>query len=439
MANPTTNFGWQMPTASDLVTDLPADFEVFGQAVDTALAELKGGTTGQVLSKTSNTDMDFTWVAQDDANAIQNTQLTAKGALISAVSAGTPATLTVGNNGETLVADSSTSTGLRYQSAYNGNAVINGAFDIAQRGTSISVGAAYPYTLDRWQAVRGGVVAGMTVSRQSSGLTGFQYCARIQRDSGNTSTATLQLFNAFESANSYQFAGQPVTFSFYARAGANYSGGALSGFIGTGTGTDQNPITSVYTGGASSITVSATLNGSTWTRYQGTATLPNGTTEMYVNFTYTPSGTAGANDYVEITGVQVEMGSIATTFKRAGGTIQGELAACQRYYQRLAGGALYSAYSMGIGYSSTRMDLTVPLKVTMRTTPSTFDFSNIGTYDDPAGTITAISGIATTATLNGNDFVWIQATVASGLTQYRNYWIVNNNNAAGYLGFSAEL
>jgi hypothetical protein len=62
MTNPTSNFGWQMPTSTDLVTDLPADFEVFGQAVDTSLAELKGGTTGQVLSKTSNTNMDFTWI-----------------------------------------------------------------------------------------------------------------------------------------------------------------------------------------------------------------------------------------------------------------------------------------------------------------------------------------------------------------------------------------
>ena len=63
MSNPTSNFGWQMPTPTDLVTDLPADFEVFGQAVDSDFADLLGGTTGQVLSKTSNTDLDFTWVA----------------------------------------------------------------------------------------------------------------------------------------------------------------------------------------------------------------------------------------------------------------------------------------------------------------------------------------------------------------------------------------
>jgi hypothetical protein len=74
MANPTTNFNWQMPTSSDLVTDLPADFEVFGQAVDTTLVDLKGGTTGQVLSKASNTDMDFTWIAQDDMSLAINAQ-----------------------------------------------------------------------------------------------------------------------------------------------------------------------------------------------------------------------------------------------------------------------------------------------------------------------------------------------------------------------------
>lgn len=61
MSNPTTPFSWQMPTATDLVTDLPADFEVFGQAVATSMADLLGGTTGQILAKNSATDMDFIW------------------------------------------------------------------------------------------------------------------------------------------------------------------------------------------------------------------------------------------------------------------------------------------------------------------------------------------------------------------------------------------
>jgi hypothetical protein len=65
MTNPTTPFSWQMPTSSDLVTDLPADFETFGQAVATSMADLLGGTTGQILAKNSNTDMDFTWITND--------------------------------------------------------------------------------------------------------------------------------------------------------------------------------------------------------------------------------------------------------------------------------------------------------------------------------------------------------------------------------------
>jgi trimeric autotransporter adhesin len=116
MTNPTSNFGWQMPTSTDLVTDLPADFEVFGQAVDTSLADLKGGTTGQVLSKASNTNMDFTWVTTDDANAIQNSIVDAKGDLVAASANDTPARLAVGANGTSLVADSTTATGLAYAS-----------------------------------------------------------------------------------------------------------------------------------------------------------------------------------------------------------------------------------------------------------------------------------------------------------------------------------
>jgi hypothetical protein len=109
MTNPTTPFNWQMPTSSDLVTDLPADFETFGQAVATSLADLLGGTTGQVLSKASNTNMDFTWT-----NADPLVILDAKGDLITATAADTPTRLAVGTNNQVLTADSSTATGLKW-------------------------------------------------------------------------------------------------------------------------------------------------------------------------------------------------------------------------------------------------------------------------------------------------------------------------------------
>jgi hypothetical protein len=120
MATTTTNFGWDIPQSTDLVKDGATAIAALGQDIDTALVDLKGGTTGQVLSKASNTDLDYSWVTQDDANAIQNAQLTAKGALISAFSAGSPATLTVGTNGQVLIADSTTATGLKWDTVSAG-------------------------------------------------------------------------------------------------------------------------------------------------------------------------------------------------------------------------------------------------------------------------------------------------------------------------------
>jgi hypothetical protein len=133
MSNPTSNFGWQMPTNTDLVSQLPADFEVFGQAVDTSLADLKGGTTGQVLSKASNTDMDFTWIAVDPL-----TILDAKGDLISATAADTPARLAVGTNGQVLTADSTTSTGLTWATPASGGKVLQVVFASYSTETNLS-------------------------------------------------------------------------------------------------------------------------------------------------------------------------------------------------------------------------------------------------------------------------------------------------------------
>ena len=110
MANPTTYFGWVMPNSADLVTDLPADFNVFGQGVDTSMQYLLGGTTGQVLSKTSGTNMAFTWVTPTD-----QTPLTTKGDLFTFSTV--DARLAVGTNKYVLGADSTQSTGLAWQTS----------------------------------------------------------------------------------------------------------------------------------------------------------------------------------------------------------------------------------------------------------------------------------------------------------------------------------
>jgi hypothetical protein len=444
MANPTTNFGWQMPTSTDLVTDLPADFEVFGQAVDTALAELKGGTTGQVLSKTSNTNMDFTWVTQDDANAIQNTQLTAKGALISAVSAGTPATLTVGNNGETLVADSSTSTGLRYQTGYDGNAIINGGMDIWQRGTSTNITSTYAYSADRWQVAASGASGTLgTVTRQAvsdtTNLPTIQYCARVQRTAGSTATQAPVLNLSLESSDSYRFAGQTVTVSYYARAGANYSSAssALAYYLFSGTGTDQNIGTAGFTGQATTASGTATLT-TTWQRFTYTATVAATATQLALWFQFTPTGTAGAADYFEITGVQLELGSVATRFKRSsGGTIQGELAACQRYYFRAVQDAAFSQFAAGAATSADGYLAFLQMPVTMRVAPTAVEWSNLRSTDGP-NDYGAPSSVTINTFLNCRNIAAF-SVADTGLTTYRPMYLQSNNNVAAHLAVTAEL
>ncbi len=200
MAN-TTNFGWETPDDTDLVKDGAAAMRTLGNSIDASFVDLKGGTTGQVLSKNSNTDLDFTWVAQDDSNAIQNAIVDAKGDLITATAADTPSRLGVGANNTVLTADSSTATGLKWATVSapaNWSAVNSG-------GTSLTAASTI-------------TVSGITDADQllvlvvgaSSASTGAPVNLRFNTDSANNYYRVNAQITAASTYNNDNFSGQAL-------------------------------------------------------------------------------------------------------------------------------------------------------------------------------------------------------------------------------------
>jgi hypothetical protein len=348
--------------------------------------------------------------------------------------------LAVGANGETIVADSAATTGLRYQATPSAsNPIINGAMQVWQRGTSIALNTT-TYTADRWQGYRG-VSGQSTVSRQVTGdttnLPNIQYCARVQRDVGTTDTTSkIYLAQTLESVNSIPFAGKTVTISFYARKGANYSQASsqIPVYFMQAATTDANVLTSMS--GSSIATVNATLT-TTWQRFTGTGTINTTSTQLGIYAEFTPVGTAGAADYFEITGVQIDIGSVALPFRTYAATIQGELAACQRYYIRFnAGNGYGNVANAGYTSASTGVNTFSQFPVQMRSIPSAIDFANLG-YLDSTGSGASVS--SPSAAAQGVNFANIGWTT-SGATVGRFAWLRDLAGAGtGYLGFSAEL
>ena len=393
-------YSWPEPDNTDLVKNGALAIRTLGNAIDTTMATM---TPKSIVD--------------------------AKGDIIAASSNDTPARLAVGNNGETLVADSSTSTGLRYQGSMTAgkNAIINGGFDIWQRGTSIT--AVSTYCADRWY--KGGNGA-QTISRQATGdttnLPFIQYCARVQRNSGNSTTTLCDFGSNVETINAIPYAGKAITMSYYARAGANYSAASsqMNASLYTGTGTDQNAFAG-YTGVAQPINTNVTLT-TTWQRFQHTITLGATVTEFMPYFAFSPTGTAGANDYFEVTGVQLEVGSVATPFSRAGGTIQGELAACQRYFyktypQSVTPGTATNFIGSATGTALTTAAMITPVRYanTMRATPTITIYHQDGTVNAVYYILTAAKVTVTGAAYISDGGFW-QIDAASTLTANAVYY-----------------
>jgi hypothetical protein len=385
-------------------------------------------------------------VGQHSHGEIPATIVDAKGDIIAATAADTPARLAVGNNGDTLVADSAETTGLRYNPPVGSlaNPIINGGFDVWQRGTTFTISSnVVTAVCDRWQAYRN--ATGLTVSRQTTSdttnLPNIQYAMRTQRDSGNTSTQIIYFASSVETINAIPFAGKTVTLSYYAKCGANYSasGSTINVRVRTGTGTDQNVLNG-YTGNADPLSTSATLT-TTWQRFAHSFTVSATATEFAPYFNWTPVGTASTNDWVEITGVQFDVGtwtaSTAPTFRRSGGTIQGELAACQRYYFRytaVTAGGTFMPFGMGHGIDANNARFMFQFPVAVRGNP-TLTFTAASTFQKSYGT--AMTAIATGET--GRNSVSIDVTKVGEFAANQGVMITAASNQTAYIEVSAEL
>jgi hypothetical protein len=219
MSNPTSNFGWQMPTSTDLVTDLPADFEVFGQAVDTSLADLKGGTTGQVLKKNTNADMDFVWGA--DSAGMTN-PMTTTGDTIYSSSGSTPARLGIGSTGQVMTVSGGvptwaapSATGKNWSLLNSGGTDLTGAATITVSGIS---------------AADGILIAISSASTTSSGATlGFRFNA----DSGNNYNAFQVVNTGLTTYSAGVFYSQPylINSSILAASNGNNAACSVTGYI----------------------------------------------------------------------------------------------------------------------------------------------------------------------------------------------------------------
>jgi len=222
-------------------------------------------------------------------------------------------------------------------SSFLRNRIINGAIQISQRtavnaNVAVGTGTSGTFGADRFYGYT--ATAGLWNTLQiTTGASDFPYANRLQRIAGQTLTSPIFWRQIVESVNCTDLSGSSVVLSFYANAGANYSGGAVTAQIYTGTGTDQGAAslnTAAWTGFATPISSTFTPT-ITRTRYTFTGTIGSGIGELAISLTWSGSGTAGANDYIDITGVQLEVGTLATPFERRQyGT---ELMLCQRYYQ----------------------------------------------------------------------------------------------------------
>jgi hypothetical protein len=298
------------------------------------------------------------------------------------------------------------------------NVLINGGMDIWQRSTS-STTLGYA-TADRfWCNNTGGT---STISQSTTYLpVGLRYALKMVNSSG---TYTTQAFQAIETANTVPLAGQTVTLSAYYAADSSTNMSVILQYSTSVDNAVSGSWTSISPTSGGSGTVSTAM-----ARVSGVFAIPSSAQSLRVVLGSTSAVASGVATYV--TGAQLELGSVATTFSRAGGTLQGELAAAQRYYYRLGGGSNYDNVSLtGFQSSSTLFYSMHQHPVSMRISQPALDYSSLQTS---AGVAVSLPGAQSAG------LIYLVAWTTGSTSIGNPIYLRTANTTSGYLGFSAEL
>ena len=323
------------------------------------------------------------------------------------------------------------------------NKIINGDFNINQRSfTSSTTDGAYGF--DRWlmEASGGATYSAQTFTVGSAPVAGYESknFARIATTGQSGAGVYTLLEQKIENVRT--FAGQTATVSFWAKAASAGAkiGMELSQSFGAGGSTQVNTQL-----GAVTLTTS-------WARYSLSVAVPSisgktiGTADSLTLGLWTSAGTTFATRAssigiqtatIDVWGVQVEAGSYATPFQTATGTIQGELAACERYYWRTTSEGSFGALTPVAGsFSTSEVDAMLQLPVSMRVKPTSIDYLNVK-HSIWSGTEYAISVLSLSSSNSTPDIAYLYGTVTSGPAQNSTgFW---RGASGAYIGVSAEL